>query len=537
MNAVGYARFSSHNQTEKSIEAQIREISAYASLSGYNLVKVYTDRAKSGYASDRPEFRQMIRDSASGFFNTVIVHKFDRFGRDGDDAAYFERQLKLNGVKLVSVEEQLDTDTPEGILLKRMIQGINEFYGKNLAREVMKGLKTNALNCQHTGGIPPLGYDVKADKTYSINEHEAESVRIIFNMYDNGHGYTDIINALDNGGYKTKIGRSFGKNSLHDILKNEKYSGVYIYNKERSKDVRGKRNRRAYKDESEIIRVEDGIPAIVEKELFDSVQEKMKSNRRKNARHKAKIDYLLSGKLYCGCCGSAMTGETRRYRDKEYSYYVCNRSKRKLDCDLKPVHKRHIEDSIIAELQNKIFNPKSIDAICNRIYGIMKSGNSQDEIKKVRQEIAGLERKINNLYKAIEDGFTQPETRDRLNQLLEHKRELSLRLFDLEQVPETEKTIQEIRDDFLRYTDLRKLPFVQMRMVIERFVDKIFVYPQPDGGYKVRIIVTPTNPAKGMTDFLDMTGNANPPPIISKNGISFYEEILFLDFFIPKTQI
>src|SRR5690606_6658216 len=137
-------------------------------------------------------------------------------------SAFYKRQLKKNGVRLISVLEQLD-DSPESIILESVLEGMAEYYSANLSREVMKGMTETALQCKHTGGKPPLGYDVAEDKTYVINEHEAEAVRIIFNMYAAGHGYSEIINRLNKEGYRTQTGRRFGKNSIHGILKNEKY--------------------------------------------------------------------------------------------------------------------------------------------------------------------------------------------------------------------------------------------------------------------------------------------------------------------------
>ncbi|HCX64169.1 MAG TPA: hypothetical protein DHN33_03035 [Eubacteriaceae bacterium] len=161
-----YARFSSDNQREESIDAQIRAAKYYADQYGFEIVKIYADKAKSGRSTDRPEFMRMIQESSSGIFQAVLVHKLDRFSRDSADSLYFERLLNQNGVELISINEKLD-DSPEGALMKMVITGMNEFYSKNLAREVMKGLKENAYNCKHTGGLTPLGYDLDAEKNIS----------------------------------------------------------------------------------------------------------------------------------------------------------------------------------------------------------------------------------------------------------------------------------------------------------------------------------------------------------------------------------
>jgi site-specific DNA recombinase len=175
IRAAAYARYSSDNQREESIDAQLRAIREYCDRNGIRLVKIYTDEARSATTDDRPGFLQMIQDSALGLFDAVIVHKLDRFSRDRYDSAFYKRQLKKNGVRLISVLENLD-DSPESIILESVLEGMAEYYSRNLAREVMKGMKETALQCKHTGGKPPLGYDVAPDGTYVINEQEAKAV-------------------------------------------------------------------------------------------------------------------------------------------------------------------------------------------------------------------------------------------------------------------------------------------------------------------------------------------------------------------------
>ena len=190
--AVAYCRFSSDNQRLESIDAQVRAIKEYCRKDGYTLIKIYIDEAISGTSiDDREEFLQMIEDSKKKEFNHVIVHKFDRFARNRYDHAIYEKQLNENGVKLISVLEQLN-DSPEAVILKSVLTGMNEYYSLNLAREVRKGQKENALKCVHNGGIPPLGYDLTTEKTYIINEEEAKAVKLIFKMYLEGRGYANI---------------------------------------------------------------------------------------------------------------------------------------------------------------------------------------------------------------------------------------------------------------------------------------------------------------------------------------------------------
>lgn len=504
MKAVAYARFSSDNQRDESIDAQVRAIKYYADQAGYEIIKIYADKAKSGRTTDRPQFMQMINDSDKGDFKVVIVHKLDRFSRDSTDTLMFERKLKTNGVELVSVNEKLDR-SPEGALMKMVITGMNEFYSKNLAREVMKGLKENAYNCIFTGGIPPLGYDIDGDKKYIINMKESEAVKIIFDMYSKGYGYGDIIETLNRGAYRTKAGKLLGKNSLHEILKNEKYSGVYIYNKLASKDIQGKMNRRKFKSDSEIIKIEGGIPAIIDKKLFEEVQKRMSENKRMNASHKAKTDYLLSGKLICGNCGNIMTGERRIGERGTYYYYVCNYKKRTGQCDKRSIRADIIEREVLENINKKIFCSRNIDEICKRIYEGYNNNDADALISEYNSEVKSIDTKINNLYKAIEQGLTVTETMKRINSLSQEKNVLQVKILELESIPANNKTIEEIKATFSQMADIKKLPPKEQKAVIQRFIYKIFVYDEEGSKkIKVRVVINPNN--INVSELLDTSG-------------------------------
>ena len=242
LRVVGYARYSSELQREESIEAQEREIREYCDRNSYILLRFYEDRALSGKTADRKEFQEMIYDSKSGDFDAVVVHKLDRFSRSQLDTLTYQCILEENNVKLLSVLENLD-NSPESKLLQAVMAGISEYYIGNLAREVEKGKKENAYKGNHVGGIPPLGYDVdKTTKKLVINETEALAVKKIYQMILDGKTYGEVIDELTIKGYKTKSGGKFGKNSLFSILKNEKYTGTYIYNKsEKAKGLKHKR--------------------------------------------------------------------------------------------------------------------------------------------------------------------------------------------------------------------------------------------------------------------------------------------------------
>lgn len=294
MRAVAYARFSSDNQREESIEAQIMDIKKYALKNNITVLREYVDEAISGRTFERKSFKRMIEDAKKNMFDLILVHKVDRFARNRYDAAIYKSILKKHNIKIKYVMQPID-DSPEGNLMEGILESFAEYYSENLANEVMKGLKINAKKAQFNGGYPPLGYDIAEDKTYIINEREARIVREIFDLYLDGIGYKKIADILNNKGYKNKRGKPFVFNSIPTILKNDKYCGIYTYNKTSRKYKNGRRNLKKYNKDEDIIRVEDGIPKIISKEKFNTAQQEIKKRTKSRGKKIAVREYILSG--------------------------------------------------------------------------------------------------------------------------------------------------------------------------------------------------------------------------------------------------
>jgi len=477
MKAAAYARYSSDNQREESIEAQLRAIREYCERNRIQLVKIYTDEARSATTDDRPGFLQMIQDSTIGLFSAVIVHKLDRFSRDRYDSAFYKRQLKKNCIRLVSVLENLD-DSPESIILESVLEGMAEYYSRNLAREVMKGMKETALQCKHTGGKPPLGYDVARDKTYVINEHEARAVRLIFEMYASGKGYSDIIHILNNEGYRTQTGRPFGKNSIHEILKNEKYRGVYIFNRSASKK-NGKRNHHKSKNEDEIIKIEGGMPRIIDDETWEKVNKRMAKN--KKGANSAKETYLLSGLIYCSKCGGAMTG-TRKFAGRNKSLYVsyeCSTRKRTKTCDMKAINKNYVEGLVIDHLEKNIFSPKAIERLVAKIseYAASQNAEISRDIKVFTDQLAGVQTQINNIVNAIAAGMFHPSMKEKMDEIEAKKVNLTIKLEEAKlQAQMHAPTEDMIRKYLQKDADIKNKSPEEQKRIIQAYVKKVIVY-------------------------------------------------------------
>ncbi len=488
LTAAIYARYSSDNQREESIDAQIRAITEYAEKNDIRIVKTYTDEARSATMDNRPGFLEMIEDSRLKHFDLAIVHKLDRFARNRYDSAFYRRELKKNGVRVVSLTEHLD-GSPETIILESVLEGMAEYYSKNLAREVMKGLKETAYQCKHTGGRPPLGYDVGPDGKYVINPVESRAVRLIFEMHAGGAGYSEIIYQLNNAGHRTQTGRLFGKNSIHDILKNEKYRGVYIFNRS-AKRKGGKRNHRRSKDEDEIIRIEGGMPRIVDDEMWEKVKARMDS-KRKGARS-AKEIYLLSGLIYCGKCGGAMTGNRRRAgRNKDlYVSYECATRKRTKGCDMKAINRDYVEGVVIEHLEESIFSPEALDKLVTKIvdYAAKQNKEIAKDIKLFTDRLTGVQTEMNNIVNAIAAGMMHPTMKGKMDELEAKKAGLAMNLEEAKlQAQVHAPTPEMIRAYLQKDAGIKDKDPDEQKRIIQAYIKRVIVY---DNNIDITTIVT-----------------------------------------------
>ena len=480
--AIAYARFSSDLQREESIDAQLRAIRQYCDANNFVLLATYADKGISGTSDKRPEFQKMISAATKGDVDAVIVHKLDRFARNRYDSAFYKNILKKNNVKLISVLENLQ-DSPESVILESVIEGMNEYYSLNLSREVRKGLQENALECKVTGGPPALGYSVdRATQKYVINEYEAEAVRVIFRMYLEGYSYTEIIDVLNNKGYRTRRGIPFAKNSLYAILRNERYTGVYIYVKDSTKNSKGKYVRHGEYDPDAVIRIPGGIPAIISEDDFHRVQAKMKERQHKAAKFSAKQEYLLSGKIYCGECGSPYAGNSRKPRADHplyVSYRCTRRNQRNTQCTNSEINRDKLERLVLERLSGVLFNPDVIPRLVEQYneYIAEKTGSARERMLALQTELRDVERKIaNTINLMIETGAAA--FKDKLNELEQSKEKLLFELTEAEAALKQENFSEEQISKLFHIAEqqLKNGTLVNRRLVIDQYINKIIIY-------------------------------------------------------------
>ncbi len=484
--AVSYYRFSSDNQRQESILAQQRVVRDYAKKNNIAIVQEYADEAISGTSDDRPAFQKMLAALRDGLHvDLVLVHKLDRFARNRYDAAVHRREIAQAGARLVAVDQPID-DSPEGVLIEGFLDSLSEYYSLNLAREVMKGLKETALQGKHTGGPPPLGYKVQ-DGRLALEPQEAEMVRGIFLGVLAGETYGQITDRLNRAGYRTRKGRAFGKNSLHDILKNEKYCGVYIYNRTAAKAVgTGKRNNHASKAPEEQIRIPGAIPSIVTQEEWEQVQEKLNKRKCGPRRQASGNQYLLTGKVFCAKCGSAMPGlSTTNRHGYQYFYYACERARRTHECRLKRIAKDKLESAVLHFLNQELFAPEKRRELADLIiqYVSVKGGYAERKKAIVKGKLADCQKRIDNIMIALE---RRPDDEDiylRLDRLKTERDLLKKEMANIRQegpIPVREVILEHLAQSAAA---LQTKEPAKCRPLVERYVDKIVVGEETVGVY------------------------------------------------------
>ena len=164
MNGVIYARYSSDNQREESIEGQLRECNDFTKRNDITIVDSYIDRAFSATIDKRPAFQKMIKDSAKNMFDVIIVWKLDRFACNRYNSARYKALLRKNGVKVISANENI-SEGSEGIILESVLEGMAEYYSADLSEKVIRGLTENAMKCKFNGGTITFGFNFELAAT------------------------------------------------------------------------------------------------------------------------------------------------------------------------------------------------------------------------------------------------------------------------------------------------------------------------------------------------------------------------------------
>ena len=452
---VIYARFSSHNQREESIEQQVAECKAFAAVSGIHIVGVYSDSAKTGRTDRRPQFQKMQREAEKGGFHYIVAYKSNRIARNILNALMFENEMEKLGIKVVYAKEEFGNNAAGRFALRTMMN-VNQFFSENMAEDIKRNQADNALNCR-ANGPAPYGYKTGEDGKFSIDETRAPIVQEIFNRISNGDKFVDISKDLNRRGIKTKHGNEWGKSSFFSIIHNERYTGIYIFND---------------------VRIEGGMPVIIERRLFDKVQRIMKEKKKPKQRKRDDCGiYLLTGKLFCGKCKSTMTGMsgTSKSGDIHY-YYICNEKRYKGTCNKKSIRRDFLENKIAMAIRDYILRPNVMEWIVQQVLDFQKSDVRQTEIVNLTERKKEVKKAIANVMIAIDQGIITASTKEHLQDLESERAQIDARLL----VAQAEAGMAVTRESLLAYLEHFKASNVYdkecQRELFDTFVKAVYLY-------------------------------------------------------------
>ena len=452
MNAVIYARYSSSNQREESIEGQVRECKAYAEKNGQTIVGIYIDRARSARTDNRPDFQKMIKDSSKKKFDTIIVWKFDRFARNRYDSAHYKHLLRKNSVQVISATENI-AEGSNGIIMETFLEGMAEYYSADLSEKVIRGITENALKCKFNGGVVPLGYVVDKEHHLQIDPLTAPAVLDAFQNYADGKSMKEVAEDMCCKGIRNNRGGKITFNVLTHMFHNRRYIGEYKYR--------------------DIIHP-NGIPAIVPLDLFEKVQDRMAQTKKAPAKHKAEDDYLLSPKLYCGKCNRLMVGESGTSKtSKKHHYYKCSGVKKFHDCNKKTIGKDALEAIVLKQIENVYMDDNLIEKIANEV--LKEQAKENTTLPLLKKKYAETVKGISNMLDAIQNGILTESTKERLESLELQKADLSLKITkeELERPLLTKEQIIEWLKDLRKYGTKR---LDHKRRLINTFVNSVYLY-------------------------------------------------------------
>lgn len=418
LRAALYLRVSTTRQAEHdvSIPDQRKQGETWCASRGYQLVETYIEAGASATNDRRPEFQRMIEAGTSrpAPFDVVVVHSFSRFFRDHFELEFYVRKLAKNGVRLVSITQEMGDD-PMHVMMRQIMALFDEYQSKENAKHVLRALKENARQGFWNGSLPPIGYRVvdaeqrgsKMKKKLEVDPLHADTVRMIFRLASEGDGTSGpmgvkaIVNHLNKNCIFTRNGGRWGIGQLHRVLTRRTYIGEHKFNR------RGKS--KELKPADEVITVP--VPPLIDLEIFEAVQKRLKANNPKVTPPRVVSGpNLLTGICYCGNCGGAMTlrtGKSGRYR-----YYACSIRARQGDvgCKGRAIPMDKLDRMVVSHIEERLLDPERIEEVLAALLDRRQEsiGRRGQHIAELNQRAAEADMRLKRLYDAIESGSLDP---------------------------------------------------------------------------------------------------------------------------------
>jgi site-specific DNA recombinase len=364
-------------------------------------------------------------------FGFIVVHSYSRFFREAFEQEFYFRKLAKHGVKIISITQPVGDETePVQAMMRKVIALFDEYQSKENAKHVIRSMKENARQGFWNGAIAPLGYRLieaerrgtKVKKKLDVDPVEAETIRLIFELYLHGDGKSGALGVkesvkwLNTRGYRTRRGETFGVGSLHKLLTNTVYIGRWKFNQTSSKT--GER-----KPDGEVVEIP--VPAIIASDVFERAQRQLHARNPKVTPPRVTTGpTLLTGLAVCATCGGGMMLRTGTSKNGQiYRYYTCSRAAvhGKTVCQGRSVAMDKLDVLVTDHLIERLFKPDRLGVILSSLASrrAEKAKSLNGRLLALQQEVTDADEKLKRLYGMVENGLTDLDEvlKDRLNTL------------------------------------------------------------------------------------------------------------------------
>lgn len=493
IRAVIYIRFSSQKQAESySIEYQQEECLKHIERKGYKFVGEYIDKAKTGKkTAGREALEQMLYDASRNKFDRIIVFSFSRSFRNTRDALNTNHELmEKHSIAIESVIEPIDLTSPHGKFSGTNLFAMHELQSDIIAAHVRSGMYVAAKQGYYLGGPVPFGYGTyetgefsrgKARKKYCINEEEAEIIKLVFQMYADGFSIVYIRDELQKRDIRSKRSGGFiPPQTISRLLHNEFVIGT------REFKIKG----------YDPLHIENAVPAIIDIELWNAVQDRLKNIENKPKPRKTKRFYALTGKIICACCGGHYCGKHYKGRKQNghgHSIYVCYQKRNHGTCKSVNINKDILEEYCIAQIKKHILTPEKIKEIA--AYMVSQIDSTPQLVQEEFDNAEKRKRKVLDIIKKMKRDLYEMEEAEAEAQeelIAEYSKELTslnekiARLESIEHTVISEQTVVDFLNDCALNIDSSD-PQI-LKSVFDKLIEKIVIY---DDKVELYLVVFP----------------------------------------------